>query len=215
MFENALSAEAVQEALEILQHEFPLALWETVYVTLLSTAFAIVLGLPLGILLVAGEPQGVLPLPKWLMRALNVLINLLRSVPFLILMILLIPLTRAIVGTPVGTVASIVPLVAAAFPFVARLAESSLRELSPNIVEAAQSMGASPLQIICKVMLPESVPSLLSNGVIALTTILGYSAMSGILGGGGLGKIAIQYGYYRYKYPVSYTHLTLPTNSRV
>ena len=199
MFENALSAEAVQEALEILQHEFPLALWETVYVTLLSTAFAIVLGLPLGILLVAGEPQGVLPLPKWLMRALNVLINLLRSVPFLILMILLIPLTRAIVGTPVGTVASIVPLVAAAFPFVARLAESSLRELSPNIVEAAQSMGASPLQIICKVMLPES---LLSNGVIALTTILGYSAMSGILGGGGLGKIAIQYGYYRYKYLV-------------
>ena len=130
MFENALSAEAVQEALEILQHEFPLALWETVYVTLLSTAFAIVLGLPLGILLVAGEPQGVLPLPKWLMRALNVLINLLRSVPFLILMILLIPLTRAIVGTPVGTVASIVPLVAAAFPFVARLAESSLRELT-------------------------------------------------------------------------------------
>ena len=91
---------------------------------------------------------------------------------------------------------------AAAFPFVARLAESSLRELSPNIVEAAQSMGASPLQIICKVMLPESVPSLLSNGVIALTTILGYSAMSGILGGGGLGKIAIQYGYYRYKYLV-------------
>ena len=182
MFENALSAEAIQEALEILQHEFPLALWETVYVTLLSTAFAIVLGLPLGILLVAGEPQGVLPLPKWLMRALNVLINLLRSVPFLILMILLIPLTRAIVGTPVGTVASIVPLVAAAFPFVARLAESSLRELSPNIVEAAQSMGASPLQIICKVMLPESVPSL--------------------LGGGGLGKIAIQYGYYRYKYLV-------------
>ena len=98
MFENALSAEAVQEALEILQHEFPLALWETVYVTLLSTAFAIVLGLPLGILLVAGEPQGVLPLPKWLMRALNILINLLRSVPFLILMILLIPLTRAIVA---------------------------------------------------------------------------------------------------------------------
>ena len=202
MLENALSAEAVQEALEILQHEFPLALWETVYVTLLSTAFAILLGLPLGVLLVAGEPQGVLPLPKWLMRTLNVLINLLRSVPFLILMILLIPLTRAIVGTPVGTVASIVPLVAAAFPFVARLAESSLRELSPSILEVAQSMGASPLQIIYRVMLPESVPSLMSNGVIALTTILGYSAMSGILGGGGLGKIAIQYGYYRYKYLV-------------
>lgn len=159
MFENALSAEAVQEALEILQHEFPLALWETVYVTLLSTAFAIVLGLPLGILLVAGEPQGVLPLPKWLMRALNVLINLLRSVPFLILMILLIPLTRAIVGTPVGTVASIVPLVAAAFPFVARLAESSLRELSPNIVEAAQSMGASPCKSSVRLCSPRACPA--------------------------------------------------------
>ena len=200
MFENALSAEAVQEALEILQHEFPLALWETVYVTLLSTAFAIVLGLPLGILLVAGEPQGVLPLPKWLMRALNVLINLLRSVPFLILMILLIPLTRAIVGTPVGTVASIVPLVAAAFPFVARLVETSLREVNPNIIEAAQSMGASPFQIIVKVMIPESVPSLVSNVTIAVTTILGYSAMSGVIGGGGLGQIAINYGYYRYQY---------------
>ena len=117
-------------------------------------------------------------------------------------MVLLIPLTRAIVGTPVGTVASIVPLVIAAFPFVARLVESSLRELNPSILEAAQSMGASPLQIIWKVMLPESVPSLLSNGTIAITTILGYSAMSGIIGGGGLGKIAINYGYHRYQYLV-------------
>ena len=199
MFENALSAEAVQEALEILQHEFPLALWETVYVTLLSTAFAIVLGLPLGILLVAGEPQGVLPLPKWLMRALNILINLLRSVPFLILMILLIPLTRAIVGTPVGTVASIVPLVAAAFPFVARLVETSLRELDEGVVEAAQSMGATPFQIITKVMIPECLPGLISSMTTALTTILGYSAMSGVIGGGGLGKIALSYGYYRYQ----------------
>ena len=147
-----------------------------------------------------GEKDGVLPLPKWLLQALNVIINLLRSVPFLILMILVFPLTRLIVGTVVGTTASIVPLVIAAFPFVARLAETSLREVSPNTIEMAQSMGASPLQIITKVMIPESVPSLISNATTAITTILGYSAMSGIIGGGGLGKIAINYGYYRYKY---------------
>ena len=202
MLERAFTSEAFQEALEILRYEFPLALWETVYVTLLSTAFAIVLGLPLGVLLAVGRRDGILPLPGWLRQGLNLLINLLRSVPFLILMVPLIPLTRAIVGTPVGTVASIVPLVIAAFPFVARLVESSLRELNPSILEAAQSMGASPLQIIWKVMLPESVPSLLSNGTIAITTILGYSAMSGIIGGGGLGKIAINYGYHRYQYLV-------------
>ena len=130
------------------------------------------------------------------------MINLLRSIPFLILMIMVFPLSRLIVGTTVGTVATIVPLVVAAFPFVARLVESSLREVNPNIIEAAQSMGASPIQIIVKVMIPESVPSLISNLTIAITTILGYSAMSGIIGGGGLGKIAINYGYYRYKYLV-------------
>lgn len=194
------SSPAVQEAWRIIQSEFPVAVWDTVYVTILSTAFAILLGLPLGVLLVAGEKGGVRPLPGWLLRFINVVINLLRSIPFLILMILVIPLTRLIVGTSVGTAASVVPLVIAAFPFVARLAESSLREVSPNTIEMAQSMGASPLQIIWKVMLPESVPSLLSNATIAITTILGYSAMSGIIGGGGLGKIAINYGYYRYKY---------------
>lgn len=202
MLDKLLSSDAWQEAWRILQNEFPLALWETVYVTLAATAFAIVLGLPLGILLVAGEKNGVMPLPRSIMRVLDVVINLLRSVPFLILMILVFPLTRLIVGTAVGTTASIVPLVIAAFPFVARLAESSFREVDPNLIEAAQSMGATPLQIICKVMIPESVPSLISNGAIAITTILGYSAMSGIIGGGGLGKIAINYGYYRYKYLV-------------
>lgn len=202
MFDNAFTSEALTEALDILKNDFPLAIWETIYVTLLSTLFAIIIGLPLGVLLVAGEKGGVLPLPKALMKVLNVIINLLRSVPFLILMILVFPLTRLIVGTAVGTVASIVPLVIASFPFVARLVESSLREVNPNIIEAAQSMGASPMQIIVKVMIPESVPSLLSNFTIAITTILGYSAMSGIIGGGGLGKIAINYGYYRYKYLV-------------
>lgn len=199
MFYDLFSPETLEEAWQIIETQFPLALWETVYVTVLATAFSILIGLPLGVLLVTGEKGGVRPLPAWLMQALNTVINLLRSVPFLILMILVFPLTRQIVGTVVGTTASIVPLVIAAFPFVARLAESSLREVSPNTIEMAQSMGASPLQIIRKVMIPESIPSLLSNATIAITTILGYSAMSGIIGGG-LGKIAINYGYYRYKY---------------
>lgn len=200
MFCDLFSRETLQESWRILAAEFPLSIWETVYVTVLSTAFAIVIGLPLGVLLVAGEKDGILPLPPRVLQALNSLINLLRSIPFLILMILVFPLTRLLVGTVVGTPASIVPLVIAAFPFVARLAETSLREVSPNTIEMAQSMGASPLQIITKVMIPESIPSLISNATTAITTILGYSAMSGIIGGGGLGKIAINYGYYRYKY---------------
>ncbi|MBQ9768538.1 MAG: ABC transporter permease [Lachnospiraceae bacterium] len=200
MFRDFFSSETLTEAWEIIEAQFPIAIWETVYVTILATLFSIVIGLPLGVLLVVGERDGVLPLPSWLLQTLNIIINLLRSVPFLILMILVFPLTRLIVGTVVGTTASIVPLVIAAFPFVARLAEGSLREVSPNTIEMAQSMGASPLQIIVKVMIPESIPSLISNATIAVTTILGYSAMSGIIGGGGLGKIAINYGYYRYKY---------------
>ena len=202
MFDNLFSADSVQLAWEVIRAEIPFAIWETFYVTVVSTALAVVIGLPLGVLLVVGDKNGVLPLPHWLMQVLNVIINLLRSIPFLILMIMVFPLSRLIVGTTVGTVATIVPLVVAAFPFVARLAETSLREVSPNIIEAAQSMGASPFQIIVKVMIPESVPSLISNLTTAITTILGYSAMSGIIGGGGLGKIAINYGYYRYKYLV-------------
>ena len=202
MFDKLLASEAVSEAVEILCNDMPFALWETAYVTVLSTLFAVIIGLPLGVLLVVGEKGGVLPLPKWLMGTLNVVINLLRSIPFLILMIMAFPLARLIVGTTVGTTASIVPLVIAAFPFVARLVESSLRELNPNIIEMALSMGASPFQIIVKVMIPESVPSLISNFTIAITTVLGYTAMSGIIGSGGLGKIAINYGYYRYKYLV-------------
>ena len=202
MLENAFTQAAFTEALEIFKSEFPFAIWETFYVTVLATAFAIVIGLPLGVLLVVGEKDGVLPLPGWFMQVLNVVINLLRSIPFLILMVLVIPLTRLIIGTSIGTVASIVPLVIAAFPFIARLVEGSLREINPNIIEAAQSMGATPFQIITKVMIPESIPSLISNATIAITTILGYSAMSGAIGGGGLGKIAINYGYHRFKYLV-------------
>lgn len=200
MFRNVFSQEAIQEAWNIIAAEFPMSIWETTYVTVLSTFFAIAIGLPLGVLLVTGEPDGILPLPPWFLRALNAMINLLRSIPFLILMILVFPLTRLLMGTVVGTPASIVPLVIAAFPFAARLSETSLREVSPNTIEMAQSMGASPVQIIVKVMIPESIPSLISNAATAITTILGYSAMSGIIGGGGLGKIAINYGYYRYKY---------------
>lgn len=199
MFSDIFSAEALEDAWNIIQSQFLLSTWQTVYVTILSTFFAFIIGLPLGVLLVTGEEKGIKPLPKGFMHFLNVLINILRSVPFLILMILVFPLTRLIVGTVVGTIATIPPLVIAAFPFIARLVESSLREVNPNTIEMAQSLGASPFQIVVKVLIPESVPSLLSNMTIAITTVLGYTAMSGIIGGGGLGKIAINYGYYRYK----------------
>ena len=193
------SSEEWQTMLDCLP-DLPFATWESFYATVLTTLLALVIGLPLGVLLVVGDKNGLLPLPRWLMAVLNIVINLLRSVPFLILMILVQPLSQIILGTTIGTVASIVPLVAASFPFVARLVETSLREVDGGVVEAAQSMGATPFQIIAKVMVPESMPSLISNVTIALTTILSYSAMAGIIGGGGLGQIAINYGYYRYKY---------------
>lgn len=199
---NMFSPEKLQTAVDILKHDIPGAVLETLYVTLIATLFAFVIGLPLGVLLVVGDKNGILPLPGWLMKVLNVIVNLLRSVPFIILIVVVFPLTRLIFGTTIGSVASIVPLVIAAFPFVARLVESSLREVNPNIIEAAQSMGATPFQIITKVMIPESIPSLISNATIAVTTILGYTAMSGAIGGGGLGNIAIMYGYQRYNYMV-------------
>lgn len=190
------------ELLEMIVEQFPLALWETIYATFLATLFATIIGLPLGVILVTGRKDGIKPLPSWLMKILDIIINILRSVPFLIVVIVVFPLTRVIVGTTVGTAASIVPLVVAAFPFIARLVEGSLREVDPNLIEMAKSMGATPFQIVTKVLLKEAVPSLISNITIALTTILGYTAMSGIVGGGGLGKIAINYGYYRYNYGI-------------
>lgn len=196
---NNLGGDAFLEAWEIIKSEFLFATWETLYATILATLFAVILGVPLGILIVVGDKNGVKPIPRWIISVINFIINVLRSVPFLILIIVVIPITRFIVGTSVGTVASIVPLVIAAFPFVARLTESSLREVNQGVIDMAKSMGATPLQIIFKVMIPECLPSLISNFTIALTTILGYTAMSGTLGGGGLGKIAINYGYYRYK----------------
>lgn len=199
MLLSKLFSEKAFEELKNIAGQIPLAIWDTIYMTLLSTLFAVIIGLPLGVLLVVGDKGGIMPLPRWLMSTLGVIINILRSVPFIILMVLVVPLTRLIVGTSLGTEAVIVPLTIAAFPFVARLVEGSLREVDPNLIEAAQSMGATPFQIITKVMIPESVPSLVSNLTVALTTILGYGAMSGALGGGGLGKIAVDYGYYRYQ----------------
>lgn len=181
-----------------LHAEFLSGLWETVYSTLLATAVACLLGLALGVLVVVGEKDGVRPLPAPLMKAVNLIINVLRSVPFLILMIIVLPLSGVLVGTKVGTVASIPPLIIAATPFVARLVEAALREVDKGVLEAAQAMGCSPLQIIWKVILPESLPALISAGTTALITILGYGAMAGAIGGGGLGKIAINYGYYKW-----------------
>jgi len=189
----------VVQQLDIIKSEFAFATWETLYALLFQVFFSYVIGLPLGVLLVTGERDGIHPMPGWLMKMLNVIINMFRSVPFLILMIIALPLSKLIVGTKIGTVATIPPMVVAAFPLVARMVESSLREIDHGVIEAAQSMGASTWQIITKVMLPESKPSLISGGTITLVTILGYGAMAGIIGGGGLGQMAITYGYYNFK----------------
>ena len=182
--------------------EFAFGIWETLYSTVLATLFAYILGLLLGVLLIAGDKDGIRPLPSPLMRALNFIINIVRSIPFLILMLMVLPLSMLLLGTKIGTPASIPPLVIAAAPFIARLVETSLREMDKGILEAAQSMGCTSWQIIWKVMLPECLPGLISNLTTAFITILGYGAMAGAIGGGGLGKIAINYGYNRYNYAV-------------
>ncbi len=171
---------------------------ETLYMTLFSTVLAYVIGLPLGILLTTTDKNGIKPM-KITNAILNIIINIARSVPFLILLIAVMPITEVLTGTTIGSNATIVPLVIAAAPFIARLVESSIKEIDNGVIEAAQSMGGSPLHIIFKVMLPESKPSLVVGSAIAVTTILSYSAMAGIVGGGGLGAIAINYGYYRYE----------------
>ena len=202
MFDLFSDPVKVAQQIEIIVSEFGFATWETLYSLVLEVIFAYLIGLPLGVMLVTGEKEGIRPLNPMLMRFVNIVINLLRSIPFLILMIIALPLSKIIVGTKVGTPATIPPMVVCAFPLVARMVESSLRELNQGVIEAAQSMGASTWQIITKVMLPESLPSLISGGTITVGTILGYGAMAGIIGGGGLGKIAINYGYYNFKYLV-------------
>lgn len=202
MFDLFSDSAKVAAQLEIIRSQYGFAIWETLYSLALEVVFAYVIGLPLGVLLVTGEKGGVKPLPKPVMRVLNAVINLLRSVPFLILMIICLPLSKFLVGTKVGTLATIPPMVIAAFPLVARMVESSLREVDQGVVEASQSMGATPWQIVTKVMLPEALPSLISGCTITVATILGYGAMAGIIGGGGLGQIAINYGYYNFKFLV-------------
>ena len=171
---------------------------DTLYMTLVSTLFGYVLGLPLGIILTITDKDGITP-NAGIYKILDVLVNLLRSIPFLILLILVIPLTRFLVGKSYGSTATIVPLVIAAAPFIARMVESSLKEVDKGVIEAATSMGASIWTIITKVLLAEAKTSLLVGVTIVLGTILGYSAMAGAVGGGGLGDIAIRYGYYRYQ----------------
>ena len=187
-------------------------LWEgvvdTLYVTLVSTFLSYVFGMVLGVLLVICRRDGIWPHPV-LYAVMDVVVNLTRSFPFLILMIAVIPFTRFVVGTTIGNNATIVPLVIAAAPFVARLIEASLLEVDGGVVEAAQSMGASTWQIITKVLLPEALPSLLTGSAVAAITILGYSAMSGAVGGGGLGKLAIMYGYNRYQTDVMFATIVL------
>ena len=181
----------------------PEALWESIYMTIGSTALAYVIGLPLGLVLVVTARDGIHP-----MRALNMVlgavVNFLRSIPFVILLFFVTPLTRLIVGRAIGSEAAIVPLVISAFPFVARMVEQSAREVDRGVVEASQAMGASNWQIITKVLLPESKPSLLNGAAVSATTILGYSAMAGCFGGGGLGSVAINYGYQRYDFLVMF-----------
>jgi len=150
------------------------------------------------VLLCITDENGIYPIPV-VNKLLGLIINFLRSVPFLILLVFILPLTRAIVGTTIGSTATIVPLVVGASPFVARMVESSLKEVDSGVIEAAQSMGSSTFQIIYKVLLPEAKPSLILGAAITITTILGYSAMAGFVGGGGLGTIAVNYGYYRYQ----------------
>ena len=187
-------------------------LWEgtldTIYMTLVSTFFSYVFGMIMAVILVITRADGIRPHPV-IFRVLDVIVNLTRSFPFLILMIAIIPFTRWLVGTTIGNNATVDPLVVAAAPFVARLIEQSLLEVDRGVIEAAQSMGASTWQLIWKVFIPEATPSLINGSAIAATTILGYSAMSGAVGGGGLGKLAIMYGYNRYQNDIMFATVVL------
>ena len=173
-------------------------IYETFYMVILSTLFAYLIGVPIGVIPNVTSPTGIKP-NRFVNLVVGFITNVIRSVPFLILLVAILPFSRLVVGTTIGSSATVVPLVVAAAPFVARLVESSLKEVDAGVVEAAKAMGSSTWQIIMKVLLPEAKPALLVGGVIAFATILGYSAMAGFVGGGGLGAIAVNYGYYRYK----------------
>ena len=172
--------------------------WATLYMTLISTLFGYILGLPLGIVLAVTDKEGIRP-NAVVYKVLDFIVNMTRSIPFLILLILVMPLTKLIIGQTYGSSATIVPLTIAAAPFIGRMVESSLKEVDKGVIEAAQSMGAGTFTVICRVLLVEARTSLLVGVTIAIGTIFGYSAMAGVVGGGGLGDIAIRYGYYRYE----------------
>lgn len=172
-------------------------IWETVYMTLISALFSYLIGLPLGIILCVTSKDGIRPI-GWLNRLLGVIVNVFRSIPFVILMVAMLPVAKVIVGTSLGNRAMIVTLIIAAAPYVARMVESSIKEVDAGVIEAAQAMGTPSFKLIYKVLIPEAKPSLIVGGVISMVTILGYSAMAGTIGGGGLGQIAVTYGYQRY-----------------
>ena len=172
-------------------------IWETVYMTVISTAISYVIGLPLGVVLTVTDKGGLHPIP-WLNRVLGIVVNFFRSIPFIILRVAMLPVANWIVGTSLGNKAMIVMLIIAASPYIARMVESSVKEVDSGVIEAAQSMGASNFEIVCKVLLPEAKPSLIMGAVISMVTILGYSAMSSTIGGTGLGQIAISYGHQRF-----------------
>lgn len=182
------------QMLELLLQSF----WETCYMVFVSTAISTLIGIPLGVILTVTRKEHILPNPA-INQVLGVIVNATRSTPFIILMVAIIPLTRLIVGTSIGTTAAIVPLTISAAPFIARIIESSLLEINPGIIEAAQAMGASPMQIITKVLLPEALHSIVLGVTLAIISLIGYSAMAGTLGGGGLGDLAIRYGYQRFQ----------------
>jgi len=172
-------------------------IWETIYMTVISTAISYVIGLPLGVILTITDKGGIHPIP-WLSRLLGVIVNFFRSIPFIILMVAMLPVAKFVVGTSLGNKAMIVMLVIAATPYIARMVESSVKEVDAGVIEAAQAMGATNFQIIRKVLLPEARPSLILGAVISMVTILGYSAMASTIGGTGLGQIAISYGHQRF-----------------
>ncbi len=182
--------------------------WETLVMTFFGALFAYIIGLPLGIVLYATGKGRILE-NRPVNFVIGLIVNIFRSLPFLILLVLFIPFTRFITGSSIGTVATIVPLTIGAIPIVARMVESSLCEVQPGIIEAAVSMGASPVYVIIHFILPEATPSLLLGGAINVATVLGYSAMAGVIGGGGLGALALQYGYYRYQTDVLWTTVTI------
>ena len=184
--------------------EYGSGLLTTLYLVVVCTAFAYAIGIPLGVILCVTDKDGIRPCAP-INRVLGLIVNIFRSVPFMILLVMVLPLAKILIGTKVGNTAGLVPLILAAAPFVARMVESSLKEVDAGVIEAAQAMGSSNWQIIYKVLLPEAKPSLLVGGAIAVTTILGYTPLATLVGGGGLGAIAVQYGLYRFKDAIMYT----------